>query len=292
MFNSSRIHEDAVIFLKGLFFSVAVLLLPFAFKKDFRPPPVHAEFQSRANWEVPPPTEEIVEILKTPFHYFSHGNQSSVFVSEDRKYVLKLFRYQRSVFPIVHWLKNGWKNKPKLGLRAKLERTFDATHLAFMEGKEFTKVHYCHLNLTKELLPVVTLHVGEKMYRLPLDRYRFALQQKVEPFKKTLLEARESPEKMQGLIRSFGKLLFNRSKKNIRNADHNLGPNFGFFNGEAVEIDFGNYQKIGPDPQRQKKEMSQFLIGLEWWLAKFAPEYLSFAIDLRIKLEMAYDPDE
>lgn len=270
-------------------FCVLIFSTPFVFKKDFKPPPRYTIFPFHSDWELPPPSDQIVNILSSRFYYFAQGNQSSVFVSEDGNYVLKLFRYQRSLFPFVQWIKNRWKHKPKLGLKAKIEKTLNATHLAFQEGREFTRVVYCHLNLTENLLPITECIVGKKIYRFPLDYYRFALQQKVEPFKKTLLEARDNPEKIHRLMNSFAKLLLDRSQKNIQNSDPNLEPNFGFFDDKAVEIDFGNYQKIDPHQHNQKKEISQFLISLEQLLAIYAPEHLPFAIDLRIKTEMVYD---
>lgn len=234
---------------------------------------------------MPPPGEEILEILNQPFFYFSKGNQSTVFQSQDGKYVLKLFRYRRSIFPTMHMLKNWYKHNPKQNFQTKIHKTFNAAHLAYNEGREFTQVLYCHLNLTEGKLPIITLKVGKRTYQLALDRYRFALQKKADPFKTTLLSARKNPEEMHRLIQSFVSLLIKRSDKNIRNSDPNLGPNFGFLNGEAVEIDFGNYQKISPNLQKQQEEISHFLISLEQWIAKSAPEHLDFILDLRKKTE-------
>ncbi len=292
MFYHASICENAMRMIRLIVFLAVSLSLPYALKRDFKLPPSLKNFPSNPNWEMPPPTDDVLDILKGSFSYFSKGNQSSVFVSEDGKYVLKLFRYNRSLFPMMHWLKNGWKRKPKLTLQKKLEKTFNAAYLAAHEGQEFTQVLYCHLNLTENLLPTATLRVKKKTFQLPMGRVRFALQKKAEPFKAKLIEAKENREKMQQLIRSFATLLVKRSQKNIRNSDPNLGPNFGFLGNEAVEIDFGNYQKITPNRKKQKEEVSHFLISLEQWLAKCAPEYLEFAIDLRRKTEMAYDPIE
>ena len=96
---------------------------------------------------------------------------------------------------------------------------------------------------------------------------------------------------MRKLLASFAQLLLDRSIKNISNSDPNLGPNFGFISGKAVEIDFGNYQKL-ENSKQQRKELSHFLMGLESWLHKRAPEYYQDAIDLRIKVENAIDAIE
>lgn len=275
--------------LRLLLFSALFLSLPQMIRRDFKLPPIHAHFPSNPNWEMPPPSEELLKILNQPFIYYSRGNQSSVFESQDGKYVLKLFRYRRSIFPIVHFLQNGFKKKPKKNFGMKMNKTLNAAHLAYKQAGRFTQVIYCHLNLTQHLFSTLQLRADQKVYNLPLDRYRFVLQRKASPFKETLLAARSEPEKMRRLIESFALLLIERSSLNIRNSDPNLGPNFGFIEEKAVEIDFGNYQKIEWDRKRQKGEISHFLMSLELWLAQEAPEHLSFMKDLRRKIEISYD---
>ena len=276
-------------FLKLILIAICFLSIPFIYKKEFKLPPIHAHIPFNPNWAMPSLSDEMLQILQSPFTYFAKGNQSTVFLSADGKYVLKLFRYRRSIFPTLTAVKNWMKKKAKLSLKEKLMKTFNATHLAANEGKEFTQVVYCHLNLTKHELPCVTLKVGKKSYYLPLDHTRFVLQKKVDPFKKALLSAKNNPEEMHRLMESFAKLLLERSKANISNSDPNLGPNFGFLEGQAVEIDFGNYRKVAPNQRRQKEELSRFLISLETWMSKRAPEYYQDAINLRIKFENAYD---
>lgn len=274
--------------LRFLLFSLAVLWIPFGFKKEFKLPPSHAQLPVHLEWDLPKPSAELEAILKTPFSYYAHGNQSTVFLSQDGQYVLKLFRYNRSLFPCIHLLRNWYKPIPKQSFLAKCEKTLSAAYLACTEGQIFTGALYCHLNLTKDALPQTTLQVGRKSYPISLDQTRFVLQRKADGFKETLLSHREDPEKIHQLLSSFADLLLNRSFANIRNSDPNLGRNFGFIDGRAVEIDFGNYQKISPDLQRQRREITHFFLRLNQWIAKCMPEYLDFAIDLQKKTEIAY----
>jgi hypothetical protein len=259
--------------IKLLILSLLCLSVPQFMKKEFKLPPIHAGIPFNPNWETSPPSDEILAILNQPFHYFSHGNQSTVFQSEDGKYVLKIFRYRRSLFPIVHNVKNWFKKKPKQDFAAKVNKTFNAAHIASTKGKPFTHVIFCHLNLTKNLLPTIQLKAG-KTYTVPLDSYRFALQKKVSPFKETLLKAKDSPEEMKRLIDSFIQLLVDRSALNIRNSDPNLGPNFGFLDGQAVELDFGNYHMIEPNSQIRKEEIENFMNRFQKWLNNNAPQYV------------------
>lgn len=273
------------LFLKLVVFVYLVLNIPFILKHEIKLPSLYAQFPTDQKWEMKPPTDEILSILKEPFDYLGQGNQSTVFISHDKKYVLKIFRYRRTPFKALHWLKNFYKAKPKLPLNEKLRKTFTAAHLACNEGKEFTQGVYCHLNETENSLPKTTLKIGRKSYPISLDKYRFAIQKKAEPFKKTLLAARNNRKKFSQLLDSFGELLVKRAKAQISNSDPNLGPNFGFLENQALEIDFGNYQKATP----KKEEISHYLICLESWIEKKIPEHHDLAIELRRKIENAYD---
>jgi hypothetical protein len=248
----------------SLLFLVSLLFLPQFMKSDFKVPPTFSQIPNRPEWQSTP-SPEILAILNQPFTYLAHGNQSTVFTSHDGQYVLKLLRYTRSRFPLIHNLKNALHNKPKHDLFTKLNKTLHAAHLAATEASAFTQVVYCHLNLTENQLPLAHL----ASHTLPLDRQRFILQRKVTPFKEALLAARNNPEEMHQLIDSFIALIHNRSSLDIRNSDPNLGPNFGFLNGNAVEIDFGNYRKAPQQPH----EINAYITRLEHWLAKNAPEY-------------------
>ena len=194
--------------------------------------------------------------------------------------MLKLFRYTRSRFPLIHNIKCAFAKwmgrKPKKDLYTKTNKTLDAAYLACTEAQEFTQVVFCHLNLSVGKLPMVRLG---KVW-LHLDRYRFVLQKKAMPFKETLLQAKKDPQRMRRLIDSFVALVQDRSALNIRNADPNLGPNFGFLNERAVEIDFGNYRKAPQLPE----EMGNYLLRLEHWLQQNAPEYVDYLHTKR------YDP--
>ncbi len=257
--------------MRAFLFFILCLCIPHLIKPNFKIPPRLA-LPYHPEWEVPRPDPEILAILNQPFTYLSHGNQSTVFQSQDGRYVLKLFRSTRPRFPLIQNLKchfASWKHKkPKNDLVTKTIKTLTAAHIAFTEASAFTQVFFCHLNLTENLLPTATLK-AHRTYHLPLDRCRFVLQRKVTPFKEALLAAKGDPEKMHQLIESFFRLLTERAALGIRNSDPNLGPNFGFLDDQAVEIDFGNYRR-GSDP----REMENYRQRFKDWLAKNAPEYL------------------
>src|SRR5690606_3135000 len=188
-----------------------------------------------------------------------------VFLSEDQKYVLKLFRYKTSLFPVLQRIKSLFKGtKPRNPFWVKTQKTLNAAYLACTEGKEFTGAFYCHLNLSKEPFPKkILLQVNRRKIELPLSRTRFVLQNRAKNFKETLLKSKNDPQKMREYIDSFVSLIERRVAQNIRNSDPNIAPNFGFLDEKVVEIDFGNYQKVSRTRAEQNAEISKFMRGLE-----------------------------
>jgi hypothetical protein len=225
------------------------------------------------------PTEEVLSILSQPFHYLDRGAQCYVFSSKDDKYVIKLFRADP---PTLNPFRLFWRKrslKKKMSFETKIGRLFSACRIAAHELPDQTAVIYTHLNLTEGTLPTlkVTDPIGRR-YNLPLDKYRFAVQKKAEPFRKTLKSARSDPIKMKQCLDSFYELLFSRAEKGIGNSDPTLSRNFGFLGGKAIEIDFGSYY---PDPKLSSPEgrsfeMNRYLSRLNRWLKKNAPEWAGY----------------
>src|SRR5690349_9141102 len=53
------------------------------------------QLDSHRNFQFCPVTDEILSILGQKFKYFARGAQCYAFLSEDEKYILKLFRFDR-----------------------------------------------------------------------------------------------------------------------------------------------------------------------------------------------------
>lgn len=271
---------------------LAALFIPSLFHHltlGFHPSKLQLHLADRLKWDVPPLSsqkqEEIQKIFTQTFVYFDLGSQSYAFQSQDGQYVLKLFRCHRSRFSLIQNLKywiHGSQRKPKASLLTKIDKTFQACALAYREVPQLTQLVFVHLNLSPSgYLPnIKVIDPLGRIWHLPLNQFRFALQRKVEPFKKTLLTTYRSKnqEKMEHLLTSFLTLLNQRTSCWIRNSDPNIGPNFGFLNGEAVEIDCGNYRQnlALRQPEERRKEIARFASQVEAWLAKEAPEYVPY----------------
>lgn len=214
--------------------------------------------------------EELIQILSQKFSYLDRGAQCFVFASEDGAYVLKFFRFDRS----------NPKKPKKVSSYQKIERMFDATLLAYEKAKEETALLHVHLNPTEDL-PFLSVKgpIGQNLY-LDLNQYRFVLQRKAVPFRETLVSLieRKDEEALRSHISSFLEMLRSRSKKGLRNTDPSLSRNFGFLDGKAIEIDFGNYTVNGTS---EEWEVSRYSHKLRNFLLDLAPESVSYLDEMR-----------
>lgn len=243
------------------------LLIPVGFKRltcGFKLAKMQLEMPFRSDWEVGSmlSREEMDTIFSQPYTYLDRGAQCYVFASEDGKYVIKFFRFDR-------------KDK-KMSSMQKINALFSASTLAYERAQEETGLLFLHLNQTEKAFPLlqVTGPLGQP-FSLKLDNYRFAIQKRVRPFREALLRAyhASNPEEMEHLLDSFVSVLSSRIDKGIRNSDPAVSRNFGFLGKRAFEIDFGNYSE---NRVPKEKEMARYIQKLRIWLNENAPEWVSY----------------
>ncbi len=242
--------------MKRFFLFLALVLffscLPVCLKRwtcGFKLVKIHFSTPARPEWDVKSDLshEEISQILSQPFIYLDRGAQCYVFASLDGQYVIKFFRTTS---------------------KEKVEHLFCAAALAYTKAKEETGLVFLHLNETKNQFPKLPIRgpLGQR-FKIPLDRYRFAIQRKATGFQESLLSAyKESDgEKMKQRIDSFVDVLRSRVEKGIRNSDPSVSRNFAFLGDQAVEIDFGNY--------------AEGVISKEWEITRYTQRLYFFLVD-------------
>lgn len=247
----------------SLIFLFSLLFLPVGVKRltqGVRLEKMRIDFPFHPEWETGPID---TSILNQSFRFLGKGAQCYVFASQDDQYVLKIYRFDRPSL-----IKRKKINKNAL-------RLMEASKLAFELAKEETGLVYLHLNLSEGKLPTIQCKdpIGRKI-KIPLDRVRFALQKKGEPFRSVLIGALQKPDEMRKRIDSFLTLLRNRTAKGIGNSDPNLSRNFGFLGERAIEFDFGNYYLM--QPGQRPREIQRYTERLRRWLKKEAPEWVSY----------------
>lgn len=256
------------------FFISACLAIPSGAKRltrGFKVAKMRLEFPFRSdlNGVSELSDEEAKIILAQPFSFLNKGAQCYAFLSQDGKYVLKLFRFDQRLLI--------GKKRSKRSFEQKVCGFFESCKLASISASNETGVLYLHLNLTAGKLPMLIAKgpLG-RSFHLPLDRCRFALQKKAMPLAEGLFTAMEEGQ-LSERIEAIVALLENRIAKGIGNSDPSLWRNFGFWEDRAIEFDFGNYiaRPDFSDVQRKKAELERYMHPLRVWLEKYAPDYLS-----------------
>ncbi len=155
----------------------------------------------------------------------------------------------------------GAREKHFLTTEFKVEKNFSSCKLAYDLAQKQTGIIFAHLNPKKGFLPVFTLkdRIG-RSYRIDPAQYRFVLQKKIEPFGSIL-----KYQEIQPYIDSYMKLLDEIAALGLVNLDIKLESNFGFLDGNAVVIDFGNFLH---SPELAREQEKWFVHRFNGWLEK------------------------
>ena len=188
------------------------------------------------------------EIFKQSFYYLGRGSQSFVFESEDKKTVLKFYRFPSHLrkIPWAHhpfgYLFSSKRQKIKAYNLKKLHLSLHSFCLAAEPLSKETGVLYVHLAPTSELCQKV--HLIDRRgshYYLPLDPLTFIIQKKGAPFLSVFKTATQEMQKQ--MLDSLIMLIAKRCEYNITDLDNMDNDNYGWGNNEAMHLDIGRFQE-------------------------------------------------
>lgn len=234
-------------------------------------------------WEIPPlPQEEreaIDQILSQKFTYYNKGSQSYVFISEDKKYILKFLKQDK--LRTRSWLAHlplsfNPYYEDYLFKQEKCHATFAACKTSFTELKKESGLIYVHLNNTRDLNKKVTIFDknGEK-HIVDIDKTSYYVQKRAQLIYSRIAELmhQNETEKAKEIISSVFSLIDYLGKKGVCDNDPILRKNFGLIDDIAVQIDIG---KLKIDSLRQqslayKDEAGSITNSFKVWLEKNYP---------------------
>lgn len=211
-----------------------------------------ASFPYHSEWEITPLTKAdgkvFAEALDQPYTYLGKGCQAYVFQSQDGKYVVKFFKYQRfrlkpweSALPSWPFIES-YRQKKLLKKQEKLERFLSSWIVAFNHLKKETGLVYVHLNTTDHLKK--RLHITDKIgiaHAIDLDQVQFCIQRKAEMFSdvfRRMLERHQMKE-AELLISRLHRLFLSDYKRGFNDNDPALLQNTGVVDGYPIHIDIG-----------------------------------------------------
>lgn len=296
------------------FFSVPLILIFFMLSAtsviekttgDFRqknatyPLPYHPEWEIHR--EPPIGKAELQAILSQPFHWLDHGHQVYAFLSEDKKYVLKIFKFKRlketprleklSFLPLVSTF---YKNNEKLRIK-RFNKLFEGYRVAYQYDRQHTGLIYLHLNINTSLNKTIALtdHLGFR-HHLNVDDLAFAVQKPARKTKDLMMEFldRGEIEKVKLYISYLFDMYRDEYRNGIFDGDHNLMHNTGFVGDQPIRLDVGQLKvdETIKDPKIAHADLQN--IGYKRilpWFEKYYPVYQSeMKTFIDEKLEKAY----
>lgn len=232
-------------------------------------------------------TPEDVQLTKKilasqKFRYLGHGFQCYAFETEDGKYVLKFFRYQRlrqprfiQKLPSVPFL-DEWRKERLISLSHRRECLLRACKTSWELAKRETALLFVHLNETHDLIGSATICdlLGNE-YKLNMDAYQFMLQKKalhIKPeFARLMAEGRIDDAKKR--IDQIFELLLDCSRKSVQDMDGALirKNNLGFLGDRAIYIDGGKlvYRETIRSKKYFEKDLKRLNPLRKWFVENY-----------------------
>ncbi len=234
--------------------------------------------------------QEIDHLLEQSFHFLGSGGTSFVFLGEDGKTVLKLFKHHHlspappffpRCFPGIYdsWRIKKIVKREKKHAHKRQHFFFNSCRIAHDVLKEETGlILLCltpNIRFEKQIKLIDTWGIS---YHLNLSQAEFALQKKADllfPYLEQLLKNGQIQE-AKNAIHSLLKLIQRRLENGIADRDPNLWINFGFVDQKAIEFDLGSFFRNPAlqNPFASARELFFSTHALQKWLETHSPELL------------------
>ena len=228
-----------------------------------------------------PPSAELEPILNQHFTFLGSGNQSYAFEGEDKKTVLKLFKFHTlqgfDLYDLIpHYFQNFHADHAK-DRKKKVERLLNGLILAENYNRENAGILYIHFPPTPLFGKKVSIRDrAGRMHLLNLDDFVFVLQKKAVPLGETLKAHFEKGDVQGAITKIFHlyRMISEDLKRGLYDQDHNVISNTGFVDATPIRIDFGKLSllKVEPAPEIAKINNERILPWVKKYYPDFAPE--------------------
>jgi hypothetical protein len=231
-------------------------------------------------WATAPCTEDLHDAFNQKFTYLALGGQCFVFLSEDRRYVLKFFRQAKFSKPLIG---DGEKR-----LRKK-QRTFESCKLAYEQMKEETGLILLHLVANDGFQHRVTLiDQNKKTHTIELGEFEFLLQKAASPLLCALEQMKDKGdlESAKEIIDKLFLFIERRHALKVVDFDPAIPTNFGLIEGRICQFDVGRFYALKTQEQllRELKEFGKKNWIFASWLEQNYPELYPYYLEKRDSL--------
>jgi len=258
-------------------------------------------------WDTAPLSLEeeknVAQILDQPYYFLGRGGQSYVFISKDRKNVLKFFKKYHAIPD--SWIEQldraiplslaSFRAEQLQNRDERFSSIFSSCKLAYESLKKETGLIYLHLN------PTQAKHKSIQIYdkcgiahTIDLDSTSFIVQKRAHLIFSRIKRQLQQND-VEGAKRSICTMIdyiAARSKAGIRDTDNALKRNYGYIEDMPISVDVGSFvlDETLKSPKAYKKELLRKTRKLRKWIAKHHSELLPFYQEHIQALLEAYPP--
>lgn len=216
-------------------------------------------------WDFGPPSPEqdilLERVSSETFSFLGSGRECYAFVSEDGELVIKFFK-QNHMKPPSILIHLPLPRDVKLLCLEKLNRRtfyrhrlFSSYQLAYNYLRKETGLLFLHLNKSRQLKRKLHLKdLSGEIQILDMDETEFIIQKRAFSIFEYLqdLMKQNDIEASKAVITSILDLIEARGQLGIEDDDTNCERNLGLIEGQAIQIDLGNFHLALPyKPSRQ-----------------------------------------
>ena len=271
---------------------------------DFRLSNIQYEIPYHPEWEAgelgPVQKHLLGHILCQNFTYLSQGNQCYAFLSEDGKWVLKMFIFKHlkpspllSLIPSVGSL-NDYKQAIEKEKGSQLESLLNSYKLAYDFYRPESGSVYIHFNQSRKLNKAVSLtDQSGRQWTVDLDQLAFVIQQRAVPLSEELdqLLSRSDIKNASLRIRQIFSLYLRQYSIGIHDGGKSVMSNNGFVGEKPIH--FGVECLIVDDRIKMHEKQLEQLVNVslcidEWMESNFSEYRSELAMEMEKGLESVF----
>jgi hypothetical protein len=297
-FKTSSLIRTALLFFV---FALCTRAAYYALADGFSLRRIETPISFQGNISVKPPSETTLETISSithqQFRYLKKGSQAYAFISDDGRYILKLFKLHHMqpaewlhTMPLPGILKRYCDNLVRRR-KYRIELTLTSYKLASDTLSQECGLLYAQILPSHDFtLPVTIIDSIGRHYTIDLSQHGFAIQKRADlvlpSFERWINNGKLDEAKLA--IDSLVALIAKRSVKGIQDSDPDLHKNAGLIGNSAVLIDIGSFF-ANPSiacSSEMKSDMKKVFLHFSEWLSKRSCELHSH---LLMRLESPED---
>jgi hypothetical protein len=230
---------------------------------------------SLENTQAPLPQE--LEYLKNQkFTFLGKGAQAFVFLSEDKKTVIKFIRFDhllpKPLIRLFSFIPHPFIQKKIDKSNREISELLASFNTAFEHFQDETCVLYFQKNPLPYSLSIVDpLGIEHKIQKAP-----FLIQSYAEPIEN--IWKKTSIETAKDIVDQYFSFCLKKMDHHILDEDPNLITNFGLSNGKLIEIDVGRFYKSEKylTNEAKKQDLQRMLDDISLSLVQKDPELIQY----------------